>query len=369
MKVAIVINTSWNIYNFRLGLIKALIKNNHDVIAIAPKDSYTDKLIQLGCQYLEVKMDNQGVNPFKDLSLIARLYRTYGRTKPDVIFQYTIKPNIYGSIVAGMLGIPAINNVSGLGTVFLKDNILATISKMLYKFSFRHPFKVFFQNADDQKLFIDLNLVNKDKTAVIPGSGVDLNQFAVLPKPKNQFFTFLLISRIIQDKGIREFIAAIKMLKQQNFDAKFQILGAKDPYHKRGIPLDEIQSWIDEDLIEYLGVTENVSAAIAGANCIVLPSYREGTPKTLLEAASCGRPLIATDVPGCREVVVDRFNGLLCRARDAEDLSEKIREMRDFDLDTLQTMAINSRKLVEKKFDESIVVNKYLQTISILDKN
>ncbi len=368
MKVAIVINTAWNIYNFRSGLIKALLKNNHDVIAIAPKDSYTDRLIQMGCQYFEIKMDNQGVNPVNDSKLILDLYGIYKKINPDVILQYTIKPNIYGSVAAKLAGIPTINNVSGLGTVFLKKNLLATISKLMYRYAFRFPFRVFFQNQDDFQLFQDLNLVHPNKAAIVPGSGIDLHKFSLLRYPTNQPFTFLLISRIIQDKGIREFIAAIRLLKAKGVSAKFQILGAKDPDHKRGIALEEIQSWIEEGLIEYLGVTDDVAFHIAGSNCVVLPSYREGTPKTLLEAASCGRPLIATDVAGCREVVKDGYNGFLCKARDAEDLASKLLQIFKLDVNKLELMAKNSRKLVENKFDEKLVINKYLETISILNK-
>ncbi len=369
MKVAIVINTAWNIYNFRSGLIKALRKNNHDVIAIAPKDSYTDRLIQMGCQYFEVKMDNQGVNPIKDSKLVFNLYQLYRKIQPDVILHYTIKPNIYGGVAAKLAGIAAINNVSGLGTVFLKKNMLATISKLMYRFAFKFPYKIFFQNNDDRQLFLDLKLVKAEKTDIVPGSGINLDQFPLLPLKTNQKFTFLLISRIIQDKGIREFITAVKKVKKENNNAHFQLLGAKDPGHKRGIPLDEIDSWIAEGLVEYLGVTDDVSAFIANADCVVLPSYREGTPKTLLEAASCGRPLIATNVAGCKEVVVDGYNGFLCEVKDAADLAGKMMAMQQLDRNQLLIMSANSRKLVEEKFDEQLVINKYLETISILNKN
>ena len=368
MKVAIVINTSWNIYNFRLGLIKALIEDGHEVVAVAPEDGYSKLLIENGCEFFHVFIDNQGVNPIKDLKLIYGLWKLYRNIKPDVVLQYTIKPNIYGSLAARFLKIPTINNVSGLGTVFLKDNLLSKISRSLYKLAFRFPAKVFFQNKDDEKLFVDDKLVKPEKTEVIPGSGINIGKFAKTPMQFQSGYTFLLISRIIQDKGIREFIEAIKILKSESINAHFQILGPKEPGHKRGIPLAEIDSWITDGLIEYLGTSDDVRPFISHAQCIVLPSYREGTPRTLLEAASMGRPLIATDVPGCREVVKHGHNGLLCEVRNAQDLADKMRQMLALDESAARVMADNSRKMAEGNFDEQIVINKYCQTIRILTK-
>lgn len=368
MKVAIVINTSWNIYNFRLGLIRALIENGHKITAVAPEDEYSRLLLDNGCEFVPVAMDNQGVNPFKDLKLIYDLWRIYRHIKPDIILQYTIKPNIYGSLAAGFLSIPVINNVSGLGTVFLKNNLLSVISKFLYRVAFRFPDKVFFQNKDDEKLFFNHKLVRRGSTEVIPGSGIDLQKFEKSPMPSSGEFTFLLISRIIRDKGIGEFIEAVKILKSKSINANFQILGARDPDHKRGIPLAEVDQWIADGWIEYLGTAVDVRPYIARAHCVLLPSYREGTPRTLLEAASMGRPLIATDVPGCREVVKDRYNGLLCKVKNATDLADKMQEMLGLEEATRLEMADNSRKLAEDCFDEQIVINKYCQTIRILGK-
>ena len=245
---------------------------------------------------------------------------------------------------------------------------MSSISKFLYRIAFRFPAKVFFQNKDDENLFLDNYLVKPEKTEILPGSGINLQKFAKLPMPFPGNFTFLLISRIIQDKGIREFIEAIKILKSEGVKANFQILGAKEPGHKRGIPLAEIDQWIADGLVEYLGATDDVRPFIARAHCVLLPSYREGTPRTLLEGASMGRPLIATDVPGCREIVKDRYNGLLCEVKNARDLAGKMQEMLGFEEARMIKMADNSRKLAEDCFDEKIVINKYYQTIRILSK-
>ncbi len=368
MRIAIVINTSWNIYNFRLGLVKSFIERGDEVIAIAPKDEFSDLLEQEGCAFIPLEMDTKGSNPIKDLFLIHRLYKTYKKAKPDVILQYTIKPNIYGSIAARFLKIPTICNVSGLGTVFLKDNLLSKISQSLYKLAFKFPAKVFFQNDDDKKLFLERRLILAGLTETIPGSGINLEQFPMVPPPHNEPFVFLLISRIISDKGIYKFIDAIKILKEKGIKAKFQLLGAKDPEHKRGISLEEVDTWIQNETIEYLGTTNNVQPYITKADCVVLPSYREGMPRTLLEAGSTGRPIIATDVPGCNHIVEDGYNGFLCKVKNAEDLAAKMSKMMALDKAALEMMGGNSRVKVETTFSEKIIIDKYQETIgSILN--
>lgn len=366
MNIAIVLNTSWNVYNFRLGLIKALQQQNYQVTVIAPRDEYTDKLIAQGCRFEELTMDSRGANVIKDLGLIFELVKIYKRVKPDVVLHYTIKPNIYGTVAAKILNIPAVNNVCGLGTVFLKKNLVSKVASWMYKISFKFPKKVFFQNNYDKRLFVKNGLVKEDISDILPGSGIDLNKFSSKEFKRNKKFTFLLISRLIHDKGIVEYIKAIELLKSEGFDAKFQLLGAKDPGHKRGIKSEIIDSWIKNNTVEYLGTTEDVRDFIENADCIVLPSYREGTPKTLLEAASISKPIVTTDVPGCKDVVIDNFNGLLCKVRDPYDLAIKMKQLASYDDKTLAQFGINGRKKVESEYDENIVINKYIDTIRSL---
>jgi glycosyltransferase involved in cell wall biosynthesis len=363
MKVAIVLNTSWNIYNFRLNFVKALIAQGHEVHTVAPHDEYSHLLEEAGCTHHDVRMDSRGANPIKDFALVFELFFIYRRLRPDVILHYTIKPNIYGTFAAAMLKIPVVNNVCGLGTIFLKDNFVSSIAISLYKWAFRYPKKVFFQNPDDLSLFVDRKLVSRKITDLLPGSGIDLSKFTPLDFKRNQPFTFLLISRLITDKGILEFIDAVKRLKSQGVNARFQLLGAKDPKHQRGIQLDVIDEWVQSGTIEYLGTTKDVRAFINQADCVVLPSYREGTPRTLLEASSSSKPIITTDVPGCHHVVSHQFNGLLCKLKSVDDLADKMFEMANFDDETLKKLGVNGRKKMEAEFDEKIVVSKYLSTI------
>jgi glycosyltransferase involved in cell wall biosynthesis len=366
MRVAIVLNTSWNIFNFRMNLIRSLQSAGHEIHTIAPTDDYTAKLTEAGCIHHALKMDSRGANPLKDLALIFELYSTYKKVKPDVILHYTIKPNVYGALAASFLKIPVVNNVCGLGTVFLKNDLLSAFAMFLYRISFRFPKKVFFQNPDDLKLFLDKKLVPANTVDLLPGSGIDLKKFQPLNFQRNKKFTFLLISRLITDKGILEYIDAVKKLRAEGLNARYQILGAMDPEHKRGIRKDIIKEWIDSGTIEYLGTTADVRHFIQQADCVVLPSYREGTPRTLLEAASSSKPIIATNVPGCKQVVENNVNGLLCNLKDANDLAEKMHTMAHFDDVTLKKMGHNGRQKMETEYDESIVINKYLGILTAL---
>ena len=218
MKIVISINTSWNIYNFRSGLVRFLQSQGHDVNAIAPKDDYSERLVsELGCKFHPIEMDNKGSNPIKDLMLMLSYRKLFKEIQPDVILQYTIKPNIYGSIAAKMVGIPVINNVSGLGTIFINpDTITSKIGMMLYKFAFRFPKKVFFQNPDDLKLFTDFGLVKTSICDVLPGSGVDLDKFKYSKKEESEKLIFLMVSRVLIDKGVVEYIDAARQIKNQS---------------------------------------------------------------------------------------------------------------------------------------------------------
>lgn len=368
MRIAVVLNTSWNIYNFRMGLVRSLLAQGHEVHTIAPEDDFTALLQKEGCLHHNVRMDSRGANPIKDSALIAELFFIYRKIRPDIILHYTIKPNIYGTLAAALLRIPVINNVCGLGTVFLKDNLVSSIAIFLYKVSFRFAQKVFFQNPEDLKLFVTRKMVRPDAVDLIPGSGIDLKKFQPVPFSRNDTFTFLLISRLITDKGILDYIGAVKSLQKAGFKARFQILGHMDPEHKRGIKTHVIREWIENNIIEYLGTTRDVRKFIERADCIVLPSYREGTPRTLLEAASSGKPIIATDVPGCNHVVINNFNGLLCRMKDFADLAAKMRKLEAFPDEKLKEFGRQGRLKMEAEYDENLVINKYLRALESFKK-
>lgn len=369
MRIAISINRSWNIYNFRSGLVRALIAEGHEVIAIAPKDEYSKILMKMGCRFFPLEVQNTGSNPLKDLALYFEYLRIYRKIQPDIVLQYTIKPNIYGTLAAKRLSIPVINNVSGLGTVFLNYGLVSWVAKLLYKIAFNKTDLVFFQNEDDRREFLQKINLPKLQTDLLPGSGINLSQFNPQPRVNGGKFTFLMISRIIKDKGIYEYVNMAKRAKANNIDARFQLLGETDVSHRRGIRNEEVDGWNKEGIIEYLGVTDHVHDVIKNVDCVVLPSYREGTPKTLLEGAAMGKPLIATDVAGCRQVVIEGKNGFLCKVKDDESLYEAVNKMYQLSHEDLTRMGSNGREYIEKNYDEKLVIKKYLHWINKLHEN
>ena len=370
MRIAVVINTSWNIWNFRRGLVKALQAAGHEVLAIAPPDAYSARLeSELGCRYVPILMENKGTNPLKDAQLTRRFLAIYKRERPDVVLHFTIKPNIYGTLAAKLAGVASINNVSGLGTVFLIENLVSKVARGLYRLAFRFPHKVFFQNNDDRELFIRYGLIRPERTGLVPGSGVDLQRFRVQPcspKPTGAPFTFLMVARVLYEKGIVEYFEAARQVRAAlgADQVRVQLLGGLDEAGGVGVPRATFEQWLAEGHVEHLGTSDNVAEHLHRADCVVLPSYREGTPKTLLEAAACGKPLVTTDVPGCRETVDHGRNGYLCQVRSADDLAAKLLLVAQLAPERLTAMGAASRQLAEEKFDEQLVLREYLSAVA-----
>ena len=367
MKIAISINTTWNVINFRSGLIKSLLADGHEIVVISPADGFEKDAISLGCRHIDISMQNHGTSPTGDLKLLLRYLKILKKERPDAFLGYTIKPNIYGSLACNILGIPAINNISGLGTAFIRQNLLTKIVRGLYRIALRRSAHVFFQNDNDRDMFKSYGLVDAEKTSLLPGSGIDLKKFKPIgPGDDKTKTTFLMIARLLWDKGVREFIEAARKTKQKYPDTEFQLLGFVDEQNPNGVKKSELDAWIAEGVVTYLGSSNDVRDQIAPASCVVLPSYREGTPRTLLEAAAMQKPLIATDVPGCREVVVDGSNGYLCTVQDSDSLSMAFNKFIDLSQDQKTQMAKASRQLAEQKFDEQLVTKAYKSVLSAL---
>jgi glycosyltransferase involved in cell wall biosynthesis len=364
--VAISINASWNIINFRKGLIAGLQRAGYRVVALAPTDAYSPLLADLGVEHVPVAMDNGGVSPRRDLGLLLRYLAVLRRVRPAALLGYTAKPNVYGSLAAHLLGIPVINNVSGLGTAFIRQGLLARIVSGLYRIAFRRSSTVFFQNPDDRDLFVSAGIVAAEKTAVLPGSGIDLVRFAPAepPPPGERPFTFLLVARLLWDKGVGEYVEAARLVRAANPDARFQLLGFLDVANRTAVPRDQVERWVAEGLIDYLGHADDVRPYLATADCLVLPSYREGLPRTLLEAAAMGKPLIATDVPGCRHIATHGVNGYLCAVRDAGSLAQAMTRMLELPAAERLAMGRAARARAEAEFDECKVVGRYLDALA-----
>lgn len=365
--IVISINTAWNIVNFRASLIKALIEHGYDVVVVAPPDDYADRIPLLGCRYIPIAMDNGGTNPLRDLKLLFDFYRVFSEVRPFCFLGYTVKPNVYGSFAARSLGIPTINNVAGLGTAFIKESWITLVAKMLYRMAFSGAYKVFFQNNDDLEYFVRSRLVKPGIALRIPGSGIDTSRFA--PKEMDKEggrFRFILIGRLLWDKGIREYVEAARRIKDRNPNVEFQLLGFLGVDNRTAVSRSEVERWEAEGLIAYLGSTDNVIPFIERADCVVLPSYREGAPRALLEAASMAKPIITTDAVGCRDVVDDGISGFMAKAGDASDLAEKMEKMLLLPGDQRVSMGRNGRNKMVREFDESIVINNYLTALDAL---
>lgn len=364
-RVLLSVNTAWNAWNFRMGLIEAIMKRGHQVVVAAPIDRYAERLAQSGCGFIDFPMDSNGTHPGRDLQLLLRylmLFRTQG---PVAYLGYTIKPNIYGSIAARLAGIPVINNIGGLGASFIDHSMVTRVARLLYKIALRRSTRVFFQNADDQQLFIDAGLTDAALTDLLPGSGIRPGDYNSTPlatrEPSN--FRFLLVGRMLINKGVVEYVDAARTIRQKIPGARFQLLGPVNEANPNGVSSAAIAAWEAEGVIEYLGAADDVRPYIDSADCVVLPSYREGVPRTLLEAAAMARPIIATRVPGCTDVVEEGVNGLLCQARDPVDLTEKMMAMIALPLAERARMGWAGRRKVEREFDEALVINKYLNVI------
>jgi glycosyltransferase involved in cell wall biosynthesis len=287
--------------------------------------------------------------------------KLFRRLRPSAYLGFTVKPNIYGSLAARAVGAKVINNISGLGTAFIKQGFLTTLVAQLYRFSFRNSSTIFFQNADDMKLFVDKGLVRQEQVDLLPGSGVDLERF----KPRQASrapgpFRFLLVGRLLWDKGVGEYVEAARLVRKVHPETVFQMLGPIGSINRTAVPSDEIERWWAEGVVDYLGSSDDVRMAMEQADCIVLPSYREGLPRSLLEGSAMGKPLIATDVPGCRDVIADGETGYLCEARSARSLAVAMMKMLDTPAVERSSMGARGRLKVEKEYCETRVISKYL---------
>ncbi|CAM6540851.1 glycosyltransferase family 4 protein [Enterobacter hormaechei] len=366
LHIALVANTLWSVYNFRRGLINSFIGNGHKVTIIAPIDDYAKRLEELGCSVVNIHIASQGMNPFTDLVLILKLKKIYSQINPDFIFHYTIKPNIYGSIAAWLSNKKSIAVTTGLGFVFNKSSFLTKVISQLYSFSFNFPKEVWFLNEDDKAVFISKKIIKEYKSFVLDGEGVDTQYFYPVDSTKHSddSVTFLLVARMLWDKGVGIYVEAARKLKVQFPNAKFQLLGACDVENPSAIPKDVIDSWNKEGVIEYLGVTSDVRQIVSQADCVVLPSYyREGIPRTLMEAASMGKPLVTTDNVGCRNVVIEGVTGYLCQVKNVDSLVDAMRNLIQLSPEARNEMGTKGREFMLRRFDEKIIISDYYKAI------
>lgn len=366
MRLLIVVNSYWNIYNFRLRLLHDIQSHfGGEIHLLAPADDYQEKCIVNKDFFTHtIKMSASGTNPLVDSLLIGRLRKKIKGINPDVILTYTIKPNIYASIAARFNHIPVINNVSGLGTVFIKESMLTKLVKILYRSAFRQQNHVFFQNRVDKDLFEQAGLLKKCSSSIVPGSGVDTALYQPSGESRNRGLHFLFVGRLIKDKGIFEFLEAAEQIKKKYPQVCFNVVGQLGADNKTALSQAEFESFVDKGVVNYLGVSSDMKQTLASYDVVVLPSYREGMSKALLEAASMAKPIITTDVPGCKDIVEHDCNGLLCKLADANDLAKQIEKMILLSEERRIEMGEHGRKKMINEFDESIVIKLYIEQIA-----
>ena len=370
MHILMTVNAAWNIWNFRRPLVEALSADGHRITVLAPPDDSVADLEQIGCRFRPLEMSVKGLNPVEDLKLQRRLKRIFREEQPDAILSFTIKNNIFGARAARAAGAPFVPNVTGLGTAFLSGGLLQTIAEQLYRRAFGKLPIVFFQNEDDRDLFLGRKLARADQARLLPGSGIDLLRFARVPIPSTDAPpVFLMIARLLRDKGVIEFVEAARQIKARHPKARFQLLGAAGSENRTAIDTATVEAWVAEGVVEYLGTTNDVRPAIAAASCVVLPSYREGAPRTLIEAAAMARPLIATDVPGCRAVVDTGVSGFLCEVRNADSLAMAMERFLALTPDARAAMGQAGRAKMEREFDQALVVAAYREALMALTGN
>ena len=359
-KVAIVANSTWNIYNFRSNVVKALLENEAELIIIAPIDEYIPHLKELGnITIVPLKrLKRNGINPVNDLKLFLEIYRIYKQYKPDVILHYTIKPNMYGAIASGLLGIANTCVVTGLGYTFIHKGWINTLVKSMYRFAFKFADRVLFENLEDKALFETEHLIERHKSFHIKGCGVDLNYFKPRPeKPEEEDIRFTFIGRLLYDKGIVEFVSAAKIIKKKYPSVQFTVVGFLDDENPAHILRSELLDWISNGIIQYHSQTEDVRPYINSSSCVVLPSYREGLPRVMMEAMAMAKPIITTKTAGCREMVNEGINGFLVDVKDIHALAEAMANIIKCSSANRFKMGLYSRQMAEKEFDDKLIAN------------
>ncbi len=355
MKVLVLANVGMWVYKLRNELIVKLL-NTHEVYVSCIKDEYIDKIKELGCHYIESEYDKRGVNPFKDIKLLFRYIKMLRLVKPDIVLTYTIKPNIYGGIACFLNKVPYLLNVTGLGSSFRRNRILKVIVSTLYRSVMIRSKCTFFQNENDMNIF--LNDDKKFYAKLIPGSGVNLTEYFPLPYPNDKIIRFVMISRIMKEKGVEEYLEAAKYISKKYNNIEFHICGTiEDEYRK------EFSELVKTSIIVYHGLVDDIKTVLSEMHCTIHPSYHEGMSNVLLESAACSRPCIATNISGCREIVEDGINGFLIKVGDSQDLIEKIEKFINLRYEEKKIMGTLGRKKVVEEFDRKLVVDNYLEEI------
>lgn len=369
MKIAVLSSHTSSLLWFRMDMMKDFIKHGHSVIALGsePQSDWELKFRENDIEYRQLFVERNGVNPFKDLKTFKELYQFMKEEKPDKVFAYQAKTVVYGSLAAKANGIKEVYPlIAGLGSVFrgegLKNKIIKIVMKMEYRAACKASKKVLFQNNDDKSEFVKNGLILEDKVVIINGSGVNLEKFK--PEPLPEIPAFLFIGRLIKDKGVMEYLEACKRIKTEYPEVRCLLVGPYDS-NPSALQPEELKPYLEQNIIEYFGEQSDVRPYIKQCSTYVLPSYHEGTPKTVLEAMAIGRPIITSDAPGCRETVTDGYNGFLVAIKDIDGLVKKMKILIQ-DTEMSKLMAKRSLKLAREKYDVNLINKSIMQTMELI---
>ena len=359
MKILIIANNDVGLYRFRKELIERLISEGHDIHISLPYGKLVDELVKRGCTYIPTELDRRGINPVTDLKLFFTYLRMLRSVKPDLVITYTIKPNIYGGIAARLAKKPYAMNITGLGTTFQKQGLLRKLVTTLYKCASKKARVVFFENEGNKQVFLAENIIPQEQACVLNGAGVNLGDFPCSEYPESSPKTrFLFIGRVMREKGVDELLAATKTLLQEGFDCSLEIVGGYEEDYLATIRQCESEGWLT-----YHGFQPDVKPFIESCHCAVLPSWHEGMANTNLESAAMGRPVITTNVYGCKEAVAEGKSGFLAEAKDFESLYNAMKRFVMLSREERAAMGIAGRKHMESHFDKTIVVDKTLERL------
>lgn len=359
LRIALVANTDWYLYNYRLSLAREILAAGGEAILISPSGAYVPRIREEGFLWLRIGLRRLSVNPFRESHALLGLVRLYLRHKPDLVHHFTHKPVIYGSLAARIAGgIPVVNSVTGLGYLFTHPGWRAVGLRRLALPAFRialaaPKMRVIFQNTGDKNVFVRSGLVQSAKCAIIPGSGVDPDRFRPWPEPAGDPIV-LMSSRMLWDKGVADLVDAARKLRTEKAKFRLILAGAIDVGNPTAIPQQQLHAWEDEGVLEWIGQQDDMPSLLARSHIVVLPSYGEGIPRALVEAASCAKPIITTDVDGCREVVKDGVNGILVPPRNAAALATAIERLIG-DAETRRGMGRRGREIVLKDFTDAAI--------------
>lgn len=362
-RILILVNHDLVIYNFRKELVKELISEGFEVYVSSPDGDRIPELITMGCKVIKVKnIERHGKNPFKELKLLSEYKKLIKKLKPLCVLTYTIKPNIFGSIASDSYSIPCLSNITGLGSAVEKRSLLQHITIQLYKYAFRKIHTVFFQNKENMDFFINNKISNLTNYELLPGSGVNLDEFKPLKYPDSGIIKFVFISRIMKEKGIDVFLEAAEYIKKKYPSTEFHICGFCEENYE-----DKIKNYEENNIVIYHGMVKDIPKILSNIHCTVHPTYYpEGLSNVLLESSACARPIITTDRSGCREVVTKK-NGYLIYPNNTESLIEKIEKFIMLSNNEREQMGVLGRQLVEEQFDRKLVVNSYIEKIKEIE--